>query len=1127
MATVRAGASSLAREARGTFVPLSWALLALGFLLLAPPVSADTGTLVRQGGRRVVVVTGGEVRPDLALPDELIVVATDSVSVDGAVLARGIDYRIDYDRSSLVIVRELPDTAAVRVTYRYLPLGLLPIYRHAVIESVAAGPGDSERVATLEQASSEAERRPPLGAGLSVGGAKTFGITAGSDRDVTLEQSLRLNVSGNITRDVTVNGYLSDQNIPLVPEGDTEELRALDKVLLEIEGPGVSATMGDYELRVEGGTLASVRRELSGAMGTATIGSARLLLAGARSAGEFMSATFRGTDGKQGPYLLSDRSGGTDISVVPGSERVWLGGERLTRGTDLDYVIDYQVGEITFMERRPILSETEITVDYEYTLSDYERSTYAGRATASLAGGSVDLGGSFFREVDDRGASSVALTDEDVAILRAAGDDVALAFDDGVDSVGSSQGDYARVGHGVFEYAGPDSGDFDLSFERTQGGDYSYNYVHGFYTYVGAGEGEYRLGKRLPLPADHTLVALDGRIAFPRQGYVAAETALSDLDKNTFSELDDGDNLGNAEVLSAGLPEASFGALGGGTVGLSLTARRVGGNFRGIGRYRDVRYDEKWELAGLALPEEELLVEGTSNLRLDGGGRFSLTQAYLARGDALDSRKSEFSFEAHPTARSRLWADGRLVTLSYAPDSTLVGENRERTLYRGGVEHVFGSLRPGIFYGHDARATDEAGERYDEYGASLESVGAGRLSFGARYAFRRTDRSQGDGWARASRTTTEEYRATVTGPGSLTLDGNVVRRATEFEEGFAEPGSRYDLVSVRATESLLSDALTGEARYTVTSTEIEEKERYVTHEGDVEIVHIVSTGRYLPVTELSTSTRWALKFRSRTLARAGLPEPSAWGRFLSALSFDTDVRLTEMTTTNDKRRLYLLDPSVIQGEDTVRGEIVGRHTARYLAPGGSVSARLAFTTRDGLDRSYTNSSQETMERAATADVKISRGGSTTVRLQGDLGRRAEDAVGGDTYRIDERALLAEVSAEAVRNLEAKLTGRVAFEDEAVEGIDATRVEVAPSFTYRFRGVGTASASVTRTLVQTSADELPTYLAEGRAPGVTLEWRIMGEYRFNRYLTGSVNYTAAERPTSDPRQTLDVRVNAFF
>ena len=87
-----------------------------------------------------------------------------------------------------------------------------------------------------------------------------------------------------------------------------------------------------------------------------------LLLAGARTKGEFASITFRGIEGKQGAYLLTDRLGNAGVSVVAGSERVWLDGERLKRGKDNDYVIDYRAGEVEFSERRPITAESEITI---------------------------------------------------------------------------------------------------------------------------------------------------------------------------------------------------------------------------------------------------------------------------------------------------------------------------------------------------------------------------------------------------------------------------------------------------------------------------------------------------------------------------------------------------------------------------------------------------------------------------------------------------------------------------------------------------------------------------------------------------------------------------------------------
>jgi hypothetical protein len=583
--------------------------------LAAQAFGAAEGGGVSRGGARTIELTGGEALRGVTLPDSLIVAGTDSVFVDRNPLVRGADYVFDAAARRVDFIGEIPDSAHVLISYLRLPPGIPVEYRRAVMASpTALPPGFSEGARLVERPREGAEASAI--SGLRVGGAKTFGITVGSDRDPSLEQSLRLSVSGRVGRDVRVNAYLSDQNTPLVPEGDTEELRALDRVLVEIEGENASARMGDYQLVVEGGPLARVRRDVAGAMATGRVGPADILLAGASSDGEFRSLTFRGVDGRQGPYLLTDASGASGVAIVAGSESVWIDGERARRGRDNDYVIDYSVGEIEFTERRPVTSDNEITVDYEYALSDYDRSLYAGRVT--MGGEGPASGGiSYFHEADDRNSPlSLVLTEATRTILEAAGDDASLAHDSGVDSVGVGEGDYDLVSPGEFMFVGADVGTYLLSFERTEGGDYTFDYDVGHYVYVGQGEGEYRLGRSLPLPTSLGLLAADGRIDLPSEGSVVAGAALSDFDRNTFSDIDDRDNAGNAEVVSGAVPRLTFGGERGGTLGLSLDARRVGGSFRGIGRFRDVRYEEKWELEGLAVPPEELMVEGEADVAL-------------------------------------------------------------------------------------------------------------------------------------------------------------------------------------------------------------------------------------------------------------------------------------------------------------------------------------------------------------------------------------------------------------------------------------------------------------------------------------------------------------------------------
>ncbi len=1098
--------------------PAAMIMVAAACALLPHSARADGGSVVRESGRRTIELTGVEAGDGMDLPDRYVVAGTDSVWVDGSPLERGVCYSLDVDALRLSFTCPVSDSADVRVSYLYLPFEFRDRYRNAVLDSFASAPPWVEGEAQL--VSTELRSSPEMPSGFRVGGAKTFGIKMGSDRDPSLEQSLRLNMSGNITRDVSVNAYLSDQNTPLVPEGDTEELRALDRVLIEIEGENLAATMGDVELDIHGGSLFNVTRELKGATGRAGLGRADLLLAGASADGEFRSLTLRAVDGKQGPYLLTGAGGETGISVVAGSERVWLDGVLMKRGTDNDYVIDYVSGEIEFTERRPVSSDNEVTVDYEYSLADFERDIYGARGQLALGRDST-VGVSFFREADDeRSPISAVLTDEQIAVLEAAGDDLSLAHDAGIDSLGVG-GDYDLVSEGVFEYAGADSGVYDLHFEFYQGGDYDYDFEDDRYVYVGEGEGSYRLGRRLPVPTDKAVGAVDARFGLPSDGSVDVEAAVSSYDANTFSDVGDDDNLGNAEVLSATLPRLRLGPGGNGAVGMVLRARRVAGNFEGVGRFRDVRYIEKWELQGLEPPTQELMLEGGVTAELPGRGVMTASYAYLERGDALISNKTEFMLDARPGAGFHVNADGRFVDL----DSDKV--TRGRSLLRTALEKDLGPFTPGLSYRHDSRElTGDTGERYDEYAASLSGRDGRGSTFRARYAYRETERMESDLWSMASTTRTQEYGVALRRSELLSVEADVTRRTTEYEPGLEQPGTRYDVATLRATHRSMEGGLEGEVRYAVTSTEVEEKKKVVTVEDGVETTRITSTGRFYPVTDLTAGTGWKIRFRER--GGRAMPDPSAFRRFLSAFSFETDVKLNEVTTTSNKLGLYTLDPDVLMGDDTVKAEVSGRHVVRYTAADGTRSVRLALTTRDVLDRSYENATERRKDRTGVADLKLSPSGGVSYRLEGDLSRREQRSEGtGYSYRIDERIGLIEVTSRRLGELEVKVTGTVTGTDERLEEISLLETTITPGLTYRLRGKGTVTASFSRVDLRSDAESLPVYLAGGRRPGLASLWRLSADYRLNRFLTASLSYLGERRPDSDTRHTVDARVNAYF
>ncbi len=1078
-----------------------------------------------------------------ALPDSLIVAGSDTVLVSGRPVVRGVDYHLDVSTSVLRFFHDLPDTARVSLSYLYIPGALARGRRYAVLDAADELPAVFAARESLVGLRVPEADRTPVASGLRIGGAKTFGVSVGSDRDLKLEQSLRLNVEGQVARDVSVRAYLSDQNTPLLPEGDTEELRSLDKVLVEIEGKDVAATMGDFVLDLTSGSLLSMRRELAGAMVTGERGPLSVLIAGAQASGEQTTTTFVGVEGKQGPYLLANSSGAVGVTIVAGSERVWLDGALLRRGSDNDYVIDYASGELQFSETRPITAESRIEVDHECAASDFARDVYGGDAALRSSDGRMELGVAYFRESDDDSSpSSVDLSDDDLALLASAGDDIELAHDDGVDSVGYGNGDYEQLPDGTFEHAGADSGSFELDFERFDGGDYAYDYVSGHYYYVGEGEGTHRLGRQLPLPAEASLLALDGALRLGGGGFVEAEAALSTYDRNTLSDLDDEDNLGNAGVVRLEAPPLTGGLLGTSRVTASATGRRVAGNFRGNGRYRETGYEDSWEIRGLDLPTAELAGEGALRFDMSGGGSAEVRYGRLERGDALTSTRTQFTAEASPADRARVWLSGRIVDLDHTAvaDTALV---RERRHYRAGGDVTLGHVRPGATWTSDEATENGVGERFDEYGVTLATTGLRGASLRAGYAYRLTDRRDeagdqgGDGtdrngdqtdWARASTTATQTYGLELTRWEALTVDASVVRRRTDFEEDLAESDTRSDLARVRLGHSSLGGAVRGEVRYAVTTTEVEEKERYVTEEDGVEVTRIVSTGRYLPVTDLSAGTRWNFRPAGSAVTSSGLPDPSALRRWLARLSFETDLKLREATTTDEKDRLYLLDPSVLRGDDTVSGELTGRHTLRYASTGGSFVSRLALRTVDELERIYANSPEERRERGLTIELKLAPSGGLTYRVQGEAGERRRQSEGTvDSYDLETRSLLAEIAHRGAGAVEVRLTGVYGTEDDAETGVAVDLWTLTPAVTYRLKGRGSVTASLTRLSVEAAGGELPRYMADGRVEGAAADWRLSADYRFNRYITSNLNYSGERRPGSDDRHTVDLRVNAFF
>ena len=82
---------------------------------------------------------------------------------------------------------------------------------------------------------------------LEVSGSQTVGISVGSGRGVSPNQELRVNVEGKASENITVLALLSDQDLPIQPEGTTENIQDIDQKLIRITHPNMRGTLGDIE----------------------------------------------------------------------------------------------------------------------------------------------------------------------------------------------------------------------------------------------------------------------------------------------------------------------------------------------------------------------------------------------------------------------------------------------------------------------------------------------------------------------------------------------------------------------------------------------------------------------------------------------------------------------------------------------------------------------------------------------------------------------------------------------------------------------------------------------------------------------------------------------------------------
>ncbi|MBS1572480.1 MAG: hypothetical protein JST62_08825, partial [Bacteroidetes bacterium] len=270
---------------------------------------------------------------------------------------------------------------------------------------------------------------------------------------------------------------------------------------------------------------------------------------------EFYRIRFQGIEGNQGPYRLTGKNGEQFITIISGSEQVFIDGILMKRGENLDYVINYNTGEVTFTSFRPILKQNFITISYNYTNRNYSRYLITGNLQHQRE--RLRMGINWFLENDNKNAPlALNLSKEDEVILSQAGNNPDLMYaPSGViteydvnkvlyELITSPNGNYyqystqstAVLYQVAFTYFGKNLGDYKLTQSSNNGR---------IFEYVGFGNGDYRAVRKLPAPIQSQVFSFNTEYKLDN-GVVGADFSLSNYDPNGFSSKDDADNTGFA-----------------------------------------------------------------------------------------------------------------------------------------------------------------------------------------------------------------------------------------------------------------------------------------------------------------------------------------------------------------------------------------------------------------------------------------------------------------------------------------------------------------------------------------------------------------------------------------------------